>query len=488
MRPGLSFLFALFLVAAAAVPEALANGGVALLIGNAAYPNADAPLKEPVSDARALGAQLREQGFDVAIAENLGKQAMRAALDRFYGKIKSGPATALIFFSGFGIQTGRQSYLLPVDAQIWNEGDVRREGFNLDKILSDMADNGAQIKIAIVDASRHNPYERNFRSAPFGLAAITAPKGAAVMMSALSDTVVSDGSSPVFVSELIKELKVSGATVEQVLNRTRLDVSRDTKGQQVPSFSSALLEDFQLGSESPSNASPQSKVTAAKPVEKPAPSSTSTSSGSDQEAEARHDYVVAESDGTKQAWNDFLAKHPSGYYSDLAHQQVAKLAPDTTTKSSSDTDSGMDLAGYYRRGQRNAVNGNYDKAIDDFTQVIRLDPKHAGALNDRCWVRAIIGDLASALKDCNEALRIAPNYADALDSRGLINLKIGMLPQAIADYDAALERDPKHASSLYGRGIAKKRNGDVDGGKRDIDAAKAIQATIADEFAGYGIR
>jgi uncharacterized caspase-like protein/Flp pilus assembly protein TadD len=488
MRPGLSFVFALFLLAAVAVPGAMASGGVALLIGNSAYPNADAPLKEPVSDARALGAQLRDQGFDVAIAENLGKQAMRAALDRFNGKIKSS-STALIFFSGFGIQTGRQSYLLPVDAQIWNEGDVRREGFSLDKILSDMADNGAQIKIAIIDASRHNPYERNFRSAPFGLASITAPKGAAVMMSALADTVVSEGSSPVFVSELIKELKVQGATIEQVLNRTRLDVSRDTKGQQVPSFSSALLEDIALGSEASSNPSPQPKSAPAKPIEKPAPSSTVTSSQSDHEAEARHDYVVAESDGTKQAWDDFLAKHPSGYYSDLARQQTAKLVPDNATKSSSDADTTVtDLAGYYRRGQRDAVKGDYDKAINDFTEVIRLDPKHAGALNDRCWVRAITGDFAQALKDCNEALRIAPNYADALDSRGLINLKIGMLKQAIADYNAALERDPKHATSLYGRGIAKTRNGDVDGGKRDIDAAKAIQATIADEFAGYGVR
>ena len=198
---------------------------------------------------------------------------------------------------------------------------------------------------------------------------------------------------------------------------------------------------------------------------------------------------MAESDGTKQAWDDFLAKHPSGYYSDLAHQQTAKLVPDTATKSSSDADTAVtDLAGYYRRGQRDAVKGDYDKAINDFTEVIRLDPKHAGALNDRCWVRAITGDLAQALKDCNEALRIAPNYADALDSRGLINLKIGMLKEAIADYDAALVRDPKHATSLYGRGIAKTRNGDVDGGKRDIDAAKAIQATIADEFAGYGVR
>jgi len=216
---------------------------VALIIGNAAYPNADAPLREPVSDARDLGAQLHDQGFDVAVAENLSKEAMRQALDGFYGKLKSA-ATGLIFFSGFGIQAGRQNYLIPVDAQIWNESDVRREGFSLDKILSDMTDKGASAKLAIIDASRHNPYERNFRSAPAGLAAITAPKGAAVMMSTPSDTVTADGTAAVFVPDLIRELKVTGATIEQVLNRTRMDVSRDTKGQQVPSFSSSLTEDI----------------------------------------------------------------------------------------------------------------------------------------------------------------------------------------------------------------------------------------------------
>jgi hypothetical protein len=511
MRQPLTLLLSLFFLATAWTPAAVAqrNEGIALLIGNAAYPNADAPLKEPVGDARALGAQLRDQGFDVDIGENLSKQAMQRALDRLYGKIKSS-STAVIFFTGFGIQTGRQSYLIPVDAQIWNESDVRRDGFSLDKILSDMADKGANVKIAIIDASRHNPYERNFRSAPAGLAAITAPKGAAVMMSAPSDTVVSDGSAAVFVSELIKELKTSGATVEQVLNRTRMDVSRDTKGQQVPSFSSSLAEDFSFESGSQSTPSPQPKVTEAKPVDKPAtpvstttkpappastttkpaaPASTSVSSQPDPEALARHDYVVTESLGTKQAWDDFLAKHPSGYYSDLARQQVAKLVPNSATTSSPSIDAApTDLPGYYRRGQHEVLDGAYDKAIKDFTEVIRLNPKHAGALNDRCWARAIIGNLSDAQKDCNEALRIEPDYVDALDSRGLINLKLGMLGRAIADYSKALERDPKHVTALYGRGIAKTRKGDIDGGQHDIDAAKAIKATIADEFAGYGIR
>ncbi|HWX82873.1 MAG TPA: caspase family protein [Xanthobacteraceae bacterium] len=524
----LTWLLSLFFLAATFAPAFAQQNGVALLIGNAAYPNAEAPLKEPVSDARALGAQLRDQGFDVAVAENLSKQAMRQALDRFYGKLKSS-STALIFFSGFGIQTGRQSYLIPVDAQIWNEGDVRRDGFSLDKILGDMADKGASVRIAIVDASRHNPYERNFRSAPAGLAAITAPKGAAVMMSVPSDTVISEGSATVFVPELIKELKVTDATVEQVLNRTRMDVSRDTKGQQVPSFSSSLAENFSFASGSQSAPSPQPKISEAEPVEKPpvpvstpakpaapapastkpvapAPASTkpvapakpatppspSSSAQPDPEAEARHDYAVTELLATKKAWDDFLAKHPSGYYADLARQQIAKLAkvvPNSTAQPPQSGDSApTDLPGYYRRGQHYAVGGEYDKAIQDFTEVIRLNPKHAGALNDRCWVRAIKGDLSNALKDCNLALSIAPNYADALDSRGFINLKLGMLSRAIADYDAALERDPKRATSLYGRGIAKLRNGDTDGGRKDIDAAKAIQASIADEFAGYGIQ
>jgi len=533
-RQRLTWLPSLFFLAATFAPALAQQNGVALLIGNAAYPNAEAPLKEPVGDARALGAQLRDQGFDVAVAENLSKQAMRQALDRFYGKLKS-TSTALIFFSGFGIQTGRQSYLIPVDAQIWNEGDVRREGFSLDKILGDMADKGASVRIAIVDASRHNPYERNFRSAPAGLAAITAPRGAAVMMSVPSDTVISEGSATVFVPELIKELKVTDATVEQVLNRTRMDVSRDTKGQQVPSFSSSLAENFSFASGSQSAPSPQPKISEAEPVEKPAapvstpaapapaakpaapapastkpvapapastkpvapakpatPPSPSTSAQPDPEAEARHDYAVTELLATKKAWDDFLAKHPTGYYADLARQQIAKLAkvaPNSTAQPPQSADSApTDLPGYYRRGQHYAVGGEYDKAIQDFTEVIRLNPKHAGALNDRCWVRAIKGDLSNALKDCNLALSIAPNYADALDSRGFTNLKLGMLSRAIADYDAALERDPKRATSLYGRGIAKSRNGDIDGGKKDIDAAKAIQASIADEFAGYGIQ
>ena len=123
----------------------------------------------------------------------------------------------------------------------------------------------------------------------------------------------------------------------------------------------------------------------------------------------------------------------------------------------------------------------------DFDATIRLNPKDAEALNNRCWVRAIIGDLYAALQDCDASLQIRPNFVDSLDSRGFVKLKMGQPQNAIADYDAALQLSARKASSLYGRGIAKLRTGNASG-NNDIAAAKAIDPSVADEFNRYGVR
>src|SRR6476660_3068031 len=228
------------------VPSAAAGADrFALVIGNAKYPDAEAPLKEPINDARDVAEELKRDGFNVEIGENLTGDAMRRAFDRLYGRIKPG-SVVLIFFSGFGVQSARQSYMIPVDAQIWTEPDVRRDGFSLETVLGEINNRGAGVKIALIDASRRNPFERRFRSFSAGLTPVIAPNGTLVMYSAALASVVSDngGDHSLFVRELLKEMRVPDLMAEETLNRTRVGVTRASRSEQVPWISSSLAEDF----------------------------------------------------------------------------------------------------------------------------------------------------------------------------------------------------------------------------------------------------
>ena len=138
----------------AAVEASKAEGPlVALVIGNAAYPDDGAALAQPLNDARALAGELRARGFDVELGEDLSKQGMDQAIERFEAKITPG-ATALLFYSGYGVQAGRESYLLPVNAQIWRAEDVRRDGVALEPLVGELNARGAKRKLVIVDAAR----------------------------------------------------------------------------------------------------------------------------------------------------------------------------------------------------------------------------------------------------------------------------------------------------------------------------------------------
>src|ERR1700754_2611447 len=245
MKFRLALLLILIVSVAPVAPSCAAGERFALVIGNAKYPDAEAPLKEPINDARDIAEELKRDGFDVETGENLTGDAMRRALERLYARIKPG-SVALIFFSGFGVQSARQSYLIPVDAQIWTEPDVRRDGVSLETILGEINSRGAGVKIALIDASRRNPFERRFRSFSAGLAPVIAPNGTLVMYSAALSSVVSDngGDHSLFVQELLKGMRVPDLMAEETLNRTRVGVTRASHSEQVPWISSSLAEDF----------------------------------------------------------------------------------------------------------------------------------------------------------------------------------------------------------------------------------------------------
>ena len=142
----------------------------------------------------------------------------------------------------------------------------------------------------------------------------------------------------------------------------------------------------------------------------------------------------------------------------------------------------------YNRADVFEQKDQYDRALADYDEIIRIHPADARAWNNRCWTRTIVGQLEAALADCNESLRLNPRSANALDSRGLAYLKLGDLDRSVVDYDAALQIDPRLATSLYGRGLAKLKSGDRADADADIAAAAAIKPNIAEEFVRYGLR
>jgi uncharacterized caspase-like protein len=171
-------------------------------------------------------------------------------LEQFYERITPN-SVAVLFFSAYAITSDRQSYLIPVDAQIWTEADVASNGFSLETILERVHARGAHIQIALLDASRRNPFERHFRRAWAGLAPVNSPAGALVMYSAALNSVEDEKANSntdhsLFVSELLKNVGVPNLTAEDALNRTRRAIRAATHGEQIPWVSSQLIDEYTL--------------------------------------------------------------------------------------------------------------------------------------------------------------------------------------------------------------------------------------------------
>lgn len=222
---------------------------IALVIGNGHYPDANAPLAQPINDARALTSALRRDGFDVDVVEDATRDDMNRAVDRMKGKIRPG-SVVMLYFGGFGVQVGRESYMIPVDAAIWKEADIRRDGLSIESLLDVMKERGAQAKLVVIDASRRNPYERRFRAFSHGLAPINVPDNTLILSSATPGKVADDvsGHNSLLAGELLKNLTSKAAGAEAVFARTRTAVTRLSEGAQIPAMSSSLLEEVQFGS------------------------------------------------------------------------------------------------------------------------------------------------------------------------------------------------------------------------------------------------
>ncbi len=236
LMPCLALMLAAVLCAA--VP-ARAETRTALVIGNAAY--ASAPLKNPVNDARDMASALRGLGFEVILKTDATHKDMEAAVREFGQKLRRG-GVGLFYFAGHGVQVAGENYLVPVDAQISSEADVKFGCLNAGLVLGKMEDAGNQVNLVVLDACRNNPFSRGFRGAESGLAKMDAPTGSLIAYATAPGRVAEDGSgnNGVYTKHLLQNIRTPGVSLGDVFMRTRMGVLGETAERQVPWESSSL--------------------------------------------------------------------------------------------------------------------------------------------------------------------------------------------------------------------------------------------------------
>ncbi|KGJ67891.1 hypothetical protein BJA5080_01210 [Bradyrhizobium diazoefficiens SEMIA 5080] len=306
---------------------AFADKRVAFVVGNAAYKNVP-QLPNPAIDARSMARVLRNVGFDVVEGSNLSRDAMTAKLLEF-GKKSEGADVALFFYAGHGIAVNGTNYLLPVDADLKSEMDVKLgAAINVDLTLEQtMAD--AKVKLVFLDACRDNPFAAKIRSAratrsvnvASGLAEMKSGEGTLIAFATGPGQTALDGeagtNSP-FTRALLANIAQPGIEIQQAMTRVRAQVNDETNKAQLPWGHTNLTGTVYLN-----------------PAAMAAPDAAASASVVAQAGEVELEFWRSIKDTNKvEELNAYLTNYPNGTFKPLALARIAALqdGPSTTTR------------------------------------------------------------------------------------------------------------------------------------------------------------
>ena len=288
---------------------------LALVVGNGAY--RDAPLRNPPNDARAIAAALRELGFEVIALENADRLKMQRAMLDFGRKLKNAEV-GLFYYAGHGMQVRGANYLIPVGAEINHEDEVEVEAIDTNYVVARMGAAGNKFNIVILDACRNNPFERSFRSAQKGLAAITAPTGTLIAYATAPGSVAADGdgANGLYTSALVEVMRQPGLKIEETFKQVRGTVVAKSNGLQTPWESSSLVGDFLFKAAPP-------PVVAPAPAPVPAPALVAPSA-TDKDLELAFWNAIKDSSSAED-FSAYLQTYPNGAFARLAEVRVRAL-------------------------------------------------------------------------------------------------------------------------------------------------------------------
>ncbi|MGY3358780.1 putative caspase-like protein [Bradyrhizobium sp. GM0.4] len=327
-------LLASLMCMALSVSAAKADRRVAFVVGNGTYKNV-AQLPNPPIDAKAMAATLRNVGFEVIEGSNLSRDQMTEKLLDF-GRKAQGSDVAVFYYAGHGIAVGGSNYLLPVDADIKSEMDVKLgAAINIDLTLEQtMGD--AKVKLVFLDACRDNPFAAKIKSnsatrsvnVQSGLAEMKSGEGTLIAFATGPGQTALDGqegnNSP-FTRALIDNITKPGVEIQQAMTSVRAQVNEETHKGQLPWGHTNLTGAVYL------NQAPTTQVANAAPTA--AGSVPMATGGSSDGVELEYWRSVKESNKSEEL-NAYLSAYPNGQFKALALARLAaiKSGPSTATR------------------------------------------------------------------------------------------------------------------------------------------------------------
>ncbi len=233
----------LFLFLVAKIDAQKSEKRLALVIGNSAYTGAGT-LKNPVNDANLMAKTLQELDFTVIKRTNATRTEMAAAVAEFWSKLGQFNV-ALFYFAGHGVQVNGVNYLIPVDAKIENKDMVAFEAISVNDVSAKFEEYGENINILILDACRNNPFRSWARGGDRGFRAMNPASGTLIAFATSEGSTAADGKGEngLFTEQLVKQLK-QPVPIEKVFKLTRVEVEKESDGQQSPQEWSKLKGDF----------------------------------------------------------------------------------------------------------------------------------------------------------------------------------------------------------------------------------------------------
>ncbi len=315
MRKLIAFAVGFVIAGCLCLGPAEAEKRVALVIGNGAYAN-EPRLPNPSHDAEDVAAALKRSNFDVILGTDLTQAAMEEATIKF-ARASRNADVAIFYYSGHAMQFNGINFLMPVDAKLEDEADLKRMT-RVDEILDDLQQ-AKNLRILVLDSCRDNPLADSLKrsigltrgaSIQRGLSKMEAPLGTIISFSTQAGNTARDGdgrNSP-YTTAFLKHIE-EPQEIGDVFREISGDVYETSDKTQLPELSLSIIGKFYLNG-------PVSIT-----VNPPTPGPPAV----DPCAAAEAHWKAAESIGTIAAYEDHMTRFSKCAFADLARARIDAL-------------------------------------------------------------------------------------------------------------------------------------------------------------------